>query len=109
METKPELYIEHAGTVRVSGKTLPKTAACCAYGYLQRGIEKIEFFYIGANAGHQAMKAMTIFSHMVRTELSQAGSVAFLPLRVLTKTDDGTGKLTEKDATVWRAILFKGE
>jgi hypothetical protein len=54
------------------------------------------------------MKAMTIFSHMVRSELQEYGTVAFEPIRVLTNTknlnDEG---FTEKDATVWRALLIK--
>jgi stage V sporulation protein SpoVS len=107
MESKPKIYVIHEGTIKVSGGTLPKTAAGCAYHYLQRGIQTIEFFYIGANAGHQAVKAMTIFSHIIRRELNDIGEVAFVPTRVIALTDDGTGKKTEKDATVWKTVLIK--
>jgi len=109
MENRPEVYTEHEGTVRVSGSTLPKQAACCAYSYLQKGIERIDFFYIGANAGHQAMKAMTILSFMIRGELQDIGCVCFEPIRVLTNTVDmlGSGEVKEKDATVWRVVLIR--
>jgi stage V sporulation protein SpoVS len=107
METKPEYYIEHEGTVRVSGSTLPKKAAGCAYAYLQNGFENIEFFFIGANAGHQATKAMTIFSFTVRNELQDSGTIAFEPRRVMVQTRERGGKTIDKDATVWRVIIVK--
>lgn len=108
METKPEHYTEHEGTVRVSGKTTPKSAACCAFAYVQKGVEPIDFFYIGANAGHQAMKAMTTFAHMVSQELQLKGTVAFIPIRVMARTTDPITNLSaDKDATVWRAVMVK--
>jgi hypothetical protein len=106
MESKPERYIEHKGTVRVSGRTLPKTAGCRAFSYFQQGYDVIDFFYIGANAGHQAVKAMTVFSHIVKNEKPNI-KVTFEPLRILTLTNDESGNQKEKDATVWRAVFVE--
>jgi hypothetical protein len=103
---RSELYIEHDGTVRISGRTIPKTAGYCAYTYLEKGVTEIDFFYIGANAGQQAMKAMTIFAKIVREETKSQASVCFEPLRFTTITEDEKGEKQRKDATVWRTVLL---
>jgi len=107
--SQPDHYNEHSGTVRISGRTLPKSAAFCALTYLQRGLDPIDFFYIGGNAGQQAMKAMSIFAYLVDREMHQAGiSVAFCPKRFTTNTvDPVTKENREKDAAVWRTIIVK--
>lgn len=107
MDHQIEHYVEHAGTVRISGKTLPKSAGFCAFSYLQKGISPIDFFYIGGNAGQQAMKAMSVFCHLVRQDSNESLFVAFVPLRFLTVTKDKvTQTEKDKDAAVWRAFLL---
>lgn len=107
METlpvKPPMYECHEGTVRISGKTSPRSAGFCAFVYLQKGVSPIDFFYIGGNAGQQAMKAMSVFAFIVHQE--SGAIVAFRPLRYMTITVDVlTGEKKEKDATVWRTII----
>jgi|SRR5688572_16418682 len=102
--TKPKTYQEHKGTVRVSGSTSPRSAGLCALVYLQKGISPIDFFYIGGNAGQQAMKAMSVFAFMVEKEMPDM-LIAFRPIRYMTMTTDYGGATKEKDATVWRAVL----
>lgn len=107
---KPPTYQEHKGTIRVAGHTTPKTAGFCAFKYLTQGIENIDFFYIGANAGHQATKAMGVFSYLVDSHFKGSYSVTFKPERVmtLTSTDDQGGE-KEKDATIWKTYIHKHE
>ena len=101
-----ERYVEHKGTIKISGKTMPKGAALCALSYLNQGVDKIEFFYIGGNAGQQATKAMSVFAFLVDKDSQGRMSVSFRPLRVSTITKDAvTGEEKEKDAVVWRTIL----
>src|ERR1051326_2455893 len=100
MEQELQIYNSHPGTVRISGKTPPKAAACCAFSYLQNGVDPIDFQYIGGNAGQQAMKSMTILAHIIENEMKNA-QVAFRPLRFLTQTKDAiTGEEKSKDCTV---------
>jgi hypothetical protein len=96
---KPPLYVEHAGTIRVSGMTSPRSAGFCAFVFLQKGIFPIDFFYIGGNAGQQAMKSMSIFAFIVQKDLPGM-LIAFRPIRFMTTADE-----KEKDATVWRTVL----
>ena len=108
------LYQAHAGTLRIAGCTLPRNASKCAYHYFERGIWPIDFLVIGANANQQAMKAMGSFRHRVEQDSSRRNSnngatftVAFIPLRFHTDTESAvTHEHIEKDATVWRTVLF---
>lgn len=106
---KPPLYVEHAGTIRVAGASKPLHLAQCAQGLISQKsppIENIEFFYIGGNAGQQAVKAMTILSYQVDRESRGRTEALFRPLRVMTSTKDpDTSQVKEKDATVWRLVL----
>ena len=112
MDEKPEIYVEHGGTIRISGRTLPHKAGFCAFSYLQQGMAVIDFFYIGGNAGQQAAKSMGVFSHLVKQDMALKNKnvfVAFVPLRFMTMAKDaGIGNPREKDASVWRVVLVDG-
>lgn len=108
------IYTAHAGTLRIAGGTIPRSASKCAFHYFERGIWPIDFFVIGANANQQAMKAMGSFKHKVEDDSSRRNSgngttftVAFVPLRFHVNTESATThEQTEKDATVWRTVLL---
>lgn len=98
------VYAPHPGTVRISGATDCKKAASCALHYLSQGLT-VDFFYIGANAGQQAMKAMGILRYILERATDQKTTVLFQPNRVLTETKDRTNPelLVKVDGVYWRA------
>lgn len=106
------IYVEHPGTIRISGGTLPKNAGKCAVHYLQRGVKPLEFLCIGGNANQQATKAMGVFRFMVEHSPEFVGvEVAFQPFLYLVPTMDESrpGHQKLKSATVWRTLLLKSE
>lgn len=102
---RPPVYAEHEGTIRVAGASKPLLLAQCAQSMITRGVDPIEFFYIGGNAGQQAMKAMTILAYQIDRESASKTEALFSPLRVLTMTKDDQEHEKEKDATCWRLVL----
>ena len=100
-------YTEHAGTIRVSGSTMPKNAGKCAFHYLQKG-HLPDFLVIGGNANQQATKAMGVFCFMVdhSPELKSL-KVAFQPLLFYVTTRDPNGLERKKSATVWRTVTIE--
>lgn len=101
-------YAEHPGTIRVAGKSPPATLAHCMQTMISQGVDPIDFFCIGANAGHQATKAMTIVSYQIAEESNKAVDAVFKPLRMRTTTRDPiNGKFGPKDAIVWRLVLLR--
>lgn len=99
------IYEPHAGTIRISGATESKGAASCALHYLGQEISPIDFFYIGANAGQQAMKAMGIFRYTFERATEGTYTILFQPNRVQTKAKvrDGTDAEMLIDAVYWRS------
>src|SRR5687767_13522603 len=81
-------YVDHEGTLKISGRTLPRGAAVCALHFLERRMKQIEFLCLGANANQQAMKVMGIFLFLVEKDSRHSCSVAFQPLRYRTMTTD---------------------
>ena len=103
-----EEYVEHEGTIRISGQTVPCQAALCAMRFSERGVSPIEFFYLGGNAGQQAMKAMGIFCFMVEQSQSAKFSVAFQPLMMKAKLGEkGQEGDTFKAVSIWRVMLVE--
>lgn len=104
------IYQPHAGTVKISGATESIKAAKCALHYLGNNVSPIDFFYVGANAGQQAMKAMGIFRYLVESTANGKATVFFQPNRVRTRlTNPQAGGVEVIDAVYWRAYLFDTE
>lgn len=102
------LYQEHPGTIRVAGRSAPATLAHCMQSMITNGVEPIDIFCIGANAGHQAVKAMTIVTYQIAEESGEKVEALYKPLRMRTQTRDPiNGKVGPKDATVWRLVLLR--
>ena len=105
--TPPEIpvYVEHAGTIRISGKTDPRRASKCAMHNLNNAVSPIEFLCIGANANQQATKAIGTFMYNVQRQFPKF-LVAFQPLRYMVKTQDVVTNAEKlKDATVWFTVM----
>lgn len=104
-------YVSHPGTVRIAGHTEALSAAKCALHFLGHAITPIDFFYVGANAGQQAMKAMGIMRYIVESTTQQKATVIFQPNRVRTEVAQGaqTGAPQIIDAVYWRAFLVDNE
>jgi hypothetical protein len=98
------VYESHPGTIRISGSTESKKAAACALHYLAQGVDPIDFFYVGANAGQQAMKAMGIFRYTFERS-NDKFTLLFQPNRVQTpaKVRQDSSEETLIDACYWRA------
>lgn len=100
------LYVPHEGTIKISGRTSSRNAARCALHYMERGVTEIDFFYIGGNAGQQAMKAMGIFRYVVESMSNGSDTVFFQPNRVQTEIlEEGMGAV-KKDAVYWRPFVI---
>lgn len=109
-EVELEEYKPHEGTIKISGSTSPLGAGKCAFHFLTRGVDPIDFFCIGAAANQQATKSMGVFLHMVEhDERSKGSTVAFKPYRYKTLAKDGEGnEMRFKDCTVWKTIIVTG-
>lgn len=105
-KTTPPIYVEHEGTIRVAGISRPLLLAQCAQALITNGVPVIEFFFIGANAGHQAAKAMTILAYQIEQEHKGRVTATFRPCRYLTITHEGQVP-KEKDASVWKLFLLE--
>jgi len=89
--------------MRISGKTIPKRAAQSAYMLITKDNLMPDFFYIGGNAGQQAMKAMSTLRY--KFALSNPDlTLTFVPVRVLCEIKENDMKV--KDAVVWRAVIL---
>ncbi len=100
-------YVRHDGTLIISGSTQPHKAGSCAYHFLRKGVQSIDFLCIGANAGQQAMKSMGVFAFKVENQDGFDFSVAFQPIRVSVEVDDRqTKQKVKKDAVCWRAVIL---
>lgn len=99
------VYAPHSGTIRISGSTESKKAASCALHYLSQQVSPIDFFYIGANAGQQAMKAMGIFRYTFERATGEQCTILFQPNRVQTRAKAFPDSKEEIliDAVYWRA------
>jgi hypothetical protein len=98
------LYKSHEGTLRISGSTVPRRAGLCAFHYLHEKVPSVEFLAIGANANHNAMKAMGIFLKKVEEENNGEVTVSFQPRRYKTVVYEGNeSKLT--DCVVWYTVI----
>lgn len=102
----PPLYVDHAGTVRISGFTDCTRAARCALHFALESREPIDFLFLGANAAQQAIKAMSCFSELLREATDGKTTVLYEPLHVMVETNP-SGPSSLKDATFFRAIITK--
>ena len=103
-------YVNHEGTIKISGGTDCKKAAKCALHFLRKEIKNIEFFYLGANAGQQAMKAMGLMRLMLETATDGKMTVVFQPNATMTVVQDQTTfENVQKDAVFWRAMVVNIE
>lgn len=98
------LYRSHPGTIKVSGSTTPHGAASCAFKYLHEGVESVEFLYIGANAGHIAMKIMGTLLDMVEQRSGGTTTISFQPRRYRTVVlESGDDRI--KDCIAWYTVI----
>lgn len=95
----PEIYRDHAGTIRIAAHTDCTRAAKCALHYALNDRQPIDFLFLGANAAQQATKAMSCFADMMREATEGKKTVLFEPIHVLVETPE------PKDATVFRAVI----
>lgn len=101
----PLEYVAHRGTIPVAGHTQPTKCANYAKIVLEEGITPIDFIFIGANAGHQAMKAVGYFARLLRTEYPKA-TIGFIPMWLLTDVRED-GDIVRKKAQGWRLVFRK--
>jgi hypothetical protein len=106
--TELKEYVSHQGTIRIAGSTVPKRAGKCAYHFLQKRINPIEFFCMGAGANQQATKSMGVFLHIFEQAPENEGmSIAFQPYRYRTSAKDADSSIMrDKDCTVWKTVLI---
>lgn len=102
-------YTPHPATIKISGGTNCRNAAKCALFFLNRQVgPHVDFFYIGANAGQQAMKAMGIMRRCLEEATEGKATVVFQPNHVQTLVrDEITGLDAYKVAVYWRAFVVK--
>lgn len=104
------LYVTHPGTVKVSGSTVPRKAARCAQAFLEEHRKNVEFLFIGASAGQQALKALGILGDMFETQWKGDYALVFRPLRYRTYIESHdpllSGQGREVDAQVWRVHVL---
>lgn len=110
-----DLYVNHPGTVLVSGKSEVGKVARYIVHLVEKKTEPIEIFFIGANAGQQAYKACAVASIIAEEELKI--HMSFITKRAKTKTEqrDVTGKVllqnnapvyAVKDAFIWQVKTY---
>ena len=107
------IYLEHEGTVRVSGKSEVGKVGKYLTHIFNTSPAVVDVLFIGANAGQQAYKAISIACQCMEREGVYLG---FYPLRFQTETDkqdalgnlimgaDGQPAKELKDCSVWRLI-----
>jgi len=107
------LYINHEGTVLISGSSEPGKASRYVIHLLEAKVGNIEIMFIGANAGQQAYKVCAIAQIIAVNELDRR--IVFETVRARTKTEkrDITGKVVvssgevryeSRDAYIWRVV-----
>ncbi len=101
-------YTPTESTLKISGSTDCRKAAQCAAHYLVDKKVPVDFMFIGANAGNQAVKAISILKNMLSGSTSGVSSVLIDPLHVSTVVDDTSGK-TEMDAVVLRVLVIRDD
>lgn len=101
-----EAYKPHEGTVLISKFTRPNKAAGCIERYIAHEKSPIDIFYIGANAGQQAMKTMGIVAFNTNLRTRGKLAVVYTPRRVRTLVENEN---VWKDATVWTLFLLDAE
>jgi stage V sporulation protein SpoVS len=116
--SEQKLYVEHAGTVRVKGRSNVGKTAWYIVRLLENKVTPIEVVFIGANAGGQAAKACSLAKIIAEEDFGM--SVVFSPHRISTDTEEldlaGRPKVSEdstalhsvKDAFSWEVINVTG-
>lgn len=104
-----EAYSESEASIRISGKTEPGAAANVALSRLRKtGIGFVEFFAIGANAGHQAVKAALSLISILW--IHHQIPAAVVPRWATTQTTDPISKVVEqKTGIVLRVVVLPPE
>ena len=101
------LYTPGVGTVRVSGSGDCKKIAKCALHFIHQRKMPVDFFFVGSNAGHQAIKAIGIVTEIMKDTTDGASGLVFEILHVSTQVVTPEAKLI--DATVLRAYVIRKE
>ncbi len=101
-------YQPHPGTIKVSGGTDVRAAAKCALFFLNKQVAPhIDFFYIGASAGQQAMKAMVKMKEFIEAATEGKSTVLFQPHHVQTPVTEPDNSVVMKYAVFWRAHVLR--
>lgn len=98
-------YVRHPGTVLVSGTSASRKVAWCALGFLDEGRPNVEFMFIGASAGQQALKAIGLTSIIFEERNEGKYLLFFRPLRFRTVIRDAESA-REVEAQVWRTYVI---
>jgi stage V sporulation protein SpoVS len=101
-------YVTHAGTVKVAGGTVPRKAAWCAFAFMEERRVNVEFLFIGASAGQQALKAIGILTEIFESRWGTDYALVFRPMRFKTAIHSQTEQVPDRevDAQVWRAHVL---
>lgn len=104
-ETEPvEIYRDLGdGTIHVGGDTISIRAANRAFTCWKRGVYPIEFFFLGANAGNQAIKAAQMLIRELKNSLGIYAAVVPRWAATMTK-DPFTEKVEKKQGLVLRIV-----
>lgn len=102
------LYVPHPGTVKVSSSTMPRKAAFCAMAFMEERRPDVEFLFIGAAAGQQALKAVGILCDLFENKWQSEFVLVFRPMRFRTTIlpTTPTELPRDVDAQVWRAVVL---
>lgn len=98
-----KLYKFHAGSIRVSGKSQVFKTGLSAFHEWMNGTRPIEFVFIGANAGQQALKASVVAKREI--EGATKHRIGFVPLWSTVVTDPRENEAgCEKDILILRLV-----
>lgn len=101
------LYVPHPGTVKIAGSTVPRKAAWCAFAFLEERRPNVEFMFIGASSGQQALKAIGILTDIFESKWEADFVILFRPMRfrtVIAAQDNLPER--EVDAQAWRVHIL---
>lgn len=87
---------------------MPRKAAFCAMAFLDERRPDVEFLFIGAAAGQQALKAVGILSDLFENKWRSEFVLVFRPMRFRTTIMPTTPTEAPRDvdAQVWRAVVL---
>jgi len=101
------IYETHGGTIRVGGGTPAFQCGLAAFHQFRKGTRPVEFSFIGANAGQQAIKAANVAIRAIRTYTNESWGIIPLWCNVKTKKPDGAEVI--KDGCLLRLVQLSDD